>query len=173
MAKHWTIVQSGCRYHYIYTVFLAKRKRATPTNLKIHKLCDGPSKLCMSMNITKETCNELDMTTSDDMWIEDDQWDNSFDVVKTSRIGIDSVGGEWAKKPLRFYIMGNSSVSKIDKAAESSLSSTWILHFCQLFCKDHGRTYNMVLFIIIRYLELYVIIWYVMYLPLDDMIQIY
>lgn len=64
------------------------------------------------------------MTTSDEMWIEDDQWDKSFDVVKTSRIGIDSVGVEWAKKPLRFYIMDSSSVSKRDKVAENSLSRT-------------------------------------------------
>lgn len=42
-------------------------------------------------------------------------------VVVSTRIGIDSYGPEWAKKPLRFYILGNKCVSVRDKQAEKDM----------------------------------------------------
>ena len=104
-----------------------KQKKCTPTkvkNLKSHELCNGPGKLCISLNITKETCNEQDLTVWDGMWIEDEMvqsFQNPCQIVTSHRIGIDSVGIEWASKPLRFYILGNTSVSKRDKTKEQEI----------------------------------------------------
>lgn len=93
--------------------------------LPVHELCNGPAKLCISFNITKE-CNKEDLTVCDRMWIEkgpEDVLDHH--IVESKRIGIDSVGEEWASKLLRFYILGNRHVSKRDKVREAvSLQST-------------------------------------------------
>ncbi|XP_031347571.1 uncharacterized protein LOC116173967 [Photinus pyralis] len=104
----------------IMTEFRGKNCKSKSKKFKIDELGNGPSKLCMSMSIDKETSNKLDLCTSDTLWIEEDlDYDNDFKTVISSRIGIDSVGEEWAKKPLRFYILGDSSVSKRDKQAEN------------------------------------------------------
>lgn len=102
-----------------------KQKKSVNTkakDLKSQELCNGPAKLCISFNITKEICNERDLTVWDGMWIEDDETAqdslNPCQIVTSHRIGIDSVGIEWASKPLRFYILGNTSVSKRDKTKE-------------------------------------------------------
>ncbi|XP_021942418.1 DNA-3-methyladenine glycosylase-like isoform X3 [Zootermopsis nevadensis] len=102
-----------------------KRKKSTsskPKELKAHELCSGPAKLCMSFNITKSLCNEQDLTAWDGLWVEEDESNQkSLDpchIVTSHRIGIDSVGREWASKPFRFYLLGNSSVSRRDEASE-------------------------------------------------------
>lgn len=60
------------------------------------------------------------MCKSDIFWLEvDPDFDDSIQVVRTSRIGIQSAGAEWANKPLRFYIFQNPCVSKRDKKAEN------------------------------------------------------
>ncbi|KDR23034.1 probable DNA-3-methyladenine glycosylase isoform X2 [Zootermopsis nevadensis] len=108
-----------------------KRKKSTsskPKELKAHELCSGPAKLCMSFNITKSLCNEQDLTAWDGLWVEEDESNQkSLDpchIVTSHRIGIDSVGREWASKPLRFYLLGNSSVSRRDRAREKELWET-------------------------------------------------
>lgn len=63
------------------------------------------------------------MCTWKSLWIENDTATEDVKIVKCSRIGIDSAGPEWANKPLRYYIYGNTSVSKRDKKAESELLS--------------------------------------------------
>ncbi|CAG2058069.1 unnamed protein product [Timema podura] len=86
-------------------------------SLKIHELCNGPAKLCISFNISKQSSNTRDLCSWEGMWIEPDQNDRvgPHNVVSCPRIGIDSAGFEWASKPLRFYIVGNLSVSRRDK----------------------------------------------------------
>lgn len=102
----------------MYNIFvLAKTKK----KLKVNELCNGPSKLCKSLNITKILCNKLDLCNNDELWIENDDYDEEINIVTSSRIGIESAGEEWANKPLRFYILGNSSVSKKDKTVESMI----------------------------------------------------
>lgn len=90
-------------------------------------LCNGPSKLCIAMDIKKDTCNKLDLADkeNDFLWIEDDPSidSTSINVVKTARIGIASAGKEWASKPLRFYILGSAGVSKRDKKAEAEVEA--------------------------------------------------
>lgn len=75
------------------------------------------------MNINKNDCNKLNLCQSDELYLETDfeYNDNNKKVIKTSRIGIDSAGEEWAKKLLRFYIAGNPCVSRKDKKAEQDL----------------------------------------------------
>ncbi|XP_054268014.1 DNA-3-methyladenine glycosylase-like isoform X2 [Macrosteles quadrilineatus] len=89
-----------------------------------HQLCNGPAKLCISMGITKEKCNMQDLTTWSEMWVESGEDIPEERIVKSSRIGIDSAGEEWAKKLLRFYVLNNKSVSKRDKVQESLLLCT-------------------------------------------------
>ena len=90
------------------------------TELQAHDLCNGPAKLCMSFSITK-LCNEQDLTVWDGMWIEEDESEEeALHIVTSHRIGIDSVGAEWASKPFRFYLLGNSSVSRRDEASEKA-----------------------------------------------------
>ena len=100
----------------------AKRKSVKSKALKEHELCNGPSKLCMSLNIAKENCNKLDLCENDELWIEQGEDYQDHGIVETSRIGIDSVGEEWAKKPLKFYVIDNNCVSKRDKEAEKRVS---------------------------------------------------
>lgn len=91
-------------------------------------LCSGPSKLCMSFAIDK-SLNKEDMVNSTKLWVERPTIINSSlhyknqPIVACARIGIDSVGKEWASKPLRFYILGNPYVSKRDKKAEQNIIS--------------------------------------------------
>lgn len=102
--------------------FSVKRPKHSK-RLKDTELCNGPSKLCIAMNITKNNCNKINMCESDELYVEKDpDYDDSDKrIVKTSRIGIASAGEEWAKKPLRFYILNNNFVSKRDKTAERDL----------------------------------------------------
>lgn len=88
-------------------VMREKRKAAK----KDKDLCSGPAKLCQAMSIDK-SCNKVDLVSSNHLWVEPAASAiESADIVKSTRVGID-YAGEWAKKPLRFYIKGNSCVSK-------------------------------------------------------------
>ncbi|KAJ8925042.1 hypothetical protein NQ315_001213, partial [Exocentrus adspersus] len=122
--------------------FRAQKLKTNKNAIQPPKLCDGPSKLCISMNITKESMNKLDLTdlSNDTMWLEDDpDFDrDGMKIVCTSRIGIASAGVEWATKPLRFYILHNDSVSKRDKAAEEELDFDTAFMIC-MFCKQNRR----------------------------------
>ncbi len=90
--------------------------------LKKKELGNGPAKMTMALAINKENGNQKDLTTCDYMWMEEGETVASENVVVSSRIGID-YAEEWTKKPLRWYIHGNSSVSVRDKAAEATLQS--------------------------------------------------
>lgn len=104
------------------------RRGANAPPLKPHQLCNGPSKLCQALALTKESANKLDLAESDVFWMEEDEEDGireagvgESQVVVSTRIGIDSYGAEWAKKPLRFYVLGNKCVSVRDKQAEKDM----------------------------------------------------
>ena len=68
----------------------------------------GPGLLCKAMGIDKRH-NGHDLL-SDSLHIED-PGERSPKIVRRPRIGVD-YAGEWAAKPLRFYIAGNPHVSK-------------------------------------------------------------
>lgn len=95
-----------------------RRKSSSP--LKTHELCNGPSKLCQALYLTKDSCNKLDLTESDTFWLEVGKSVPENLVVISKRIGIESYGEEWANKPLRFYLFNNKYVSVRDKTAEKN-----------------------------------------------------
>nr|KAF7437923.1 hypothetical protein H0235_000314 [Vespula pensylvanica] len=95
-------------------------------DFKVHELCNGPSKLCMSFQLHKSH-NKYSLCTWKGLWIEDDSFQEEIKIVKCARIGIDSCGPEWSSKPLRYYIYGNKSVSKRDKKAEIILACMFLM----------------------------------------------
>lgn len=92
--------------------------------IPLKDLCNGPAKLCISLDVKKENIDKQDLCTSNDIWIEHPDYDSAIfntditnNIVKSPRIGIESAGEEWSKKLLRFYIKDNAFVSKKDKNA--------------------------------------------------------
>lgn len=94
-------------------------KKPSKTDFKPHELCNGPSKLCISFDITIDALNKKHLSDCSDMWIEEgnEKFEES-DIICSTRIGIESAGPEWAGKLLRFYVFGNKSVSIRDKKRE-------------------------------------------------------
>lgn len=89
--------------------------------VKASKLCDGPAKLCMSFNLTKNNANKINLSdpVNEELWVEDcEVQGESIRVVSSRRIGLGKSAEEWAAANFRFYIFKNGSVSKIDKEAE-------------------------------------------------------
>jgi len=71
-------------------------------------LTNGPGKLCLAFNITKEEHNGMDLC-GNILYLEEGNREN-FNIIETTRIGIDYA--EEAKDfPYRFYIEGNPYVS--------------------------------------------------------------
>ncbi|XP_041433203.1 DNA-3-methyladenine glycosylase isoform X2 [Xenopus laevis] len=93
-----------------------RHEKAKP--LKDSELCNGPSKLCQALDLNKNY-NRRDLSDDQDTWMEAGSKILDQDIVSCARIGIGSAG-EWAKKPLRFYIKGNKYVSVRDKVAEAN-----------------------------------------------------
>jgi len=79
-------------------------------------LCNGPGKVGMCLAINKETMNGRDLTTGSlrivDAGIKD------FKMGISKRINID-YAEEWIDKPWRFYVIGNTFVSKVNLDAPS------------------------------------------------------
>ncbi|XP_050740050.1 DNA-3-methyladenine glycosylase-like [Eriocheir sinensis] len=116
-----------------------KRRGASAPPLKPHQLCNGPSKLCQALALTKDSANKLDLSVSEEFWVEEEEEELKKEeaeegcdggrgggaaqdkIVVSARIGVDSYGEEWAKKPLRFYILGNKCVSVRDKEVEKGM----------------------------------------------------
>ncbi|KAH3860790.1 uncharacterized protein LOC127865786 isoform X1 [Dreissena polymorpha] len=80
-------------------------------------LCNGPSKLCQALGITKDAVNKVKLQESDSVWLEKGEDIDDKDIVCCKRINID-YAGDWVEKPLRFYVRGNGFVSIKDKDAE-------------------------------------------------------
>lgn len=102
--------------------FRSEKRKQTSKILKDHELSNGPSKLCTAMDINKDNCNNIDLVTSVEFWVEDTLALETFTVVHTTRIGIQSYGEESALKPYRYYVLGNKNVSIRDRSAENKLS---------------------------------------------------
>ncbi|WP_422928427.1 DNA-3-methyladenine glycosylase [Singulisphaera sp. PoT] len=69
----------------------------------------GPGLLCRAMGIDR-TLNRHDLL-SDDFFVARPEAEEPFEIVTRPRIGVD-YAGEWAERPLRYYIAGNRYVSK-------------------------------------------------------------
>jgi DNA-3-methyladenine glycosylase len=69
----------------------------------------GPGLLCRAMSIDRSLQGH-DLL-SRNFFIEEPVTREPFQIVRTTRIGVD-YAGEWAAKPLRFFIRGNPYVSR-------------------------------------------------------------
>ncbi|KAJ8667383.1 hypothetical protein QAD02_009045 [Eretmocerus hayati] len=98
-----------------------KELKKSSKEIKLHEICNGPSKTCMALNLDRSH-TKYSMCDWKGLWIEDDGVIKDMEIVECPRIGIDSVGKEWSSKPLRFYIYGHKCVSKRDKNAEALIS---------------------------------------------------
>ncbi|XP_066054089.1 DNA-3-methyladenine glycosylase isoform X2 [Chamaea fasciata] len=101
---------------------LRRASRKAPSRLlKDWQLCNGPSKLCQAFGIDK-AFDQRDLTQDEAIWMVPGQdLPGEQDVVTTTRIGIGNTG-EWAHKPLRFYLRGNRFVSVVDKKMEREMA---------------------------------------------------
>ncbi|KAL7979313.1 DNA-3-methyladenine glycosylase [Crotalus tigris] len=104
------------------------RQQKTPTRpLKDWQLCNGPSKLCQALAIDR-SFDRQDLGCNSSVWLEPGLEASGDQVpICAPRIGI---SGEWAQKPLRFYLQGNKCVSVIDKNAEGKLPRDAIPEKC-------------------------------------------
>lgn len=89
-------------------VMRGKRKAAR----RRQDLCSGPAKLCQALGITRKH-DKVDLSSSGEIWLERDcESVQAVDIVCGPRVGVESAGEEWARKPLRFYIAAHDCVSK-------------------------------------------------------------
>lgn len=97
------------------------RRKDAGRKLKLFELCNGPSKLCLAMNITKDTLNKEFLPDSQALWLERDGEGDvpSEEIVVSRRVGIEGAGRESAAKPLRFYLRDCDCVSVRDRVAET------------------------------------------------------
>ncbi|XP_058537025.1 DNA-3-methyladenine glycosylase [Ochotona princeps] len=100
----------------------ALRKGTTGRTLKDRELCSGPSKLCQALAIDK-SFDQRDLAQDEALWLERSTPGPGVPtVVAATRVGIGQAG-EWAQKPLRFYIQGSPWVSVVDRMAEQRACS--------------------------------------------------
>jgi DNA-3-methyladenine glycosylase len=94
--------------------FRAQRrsKKRAATALRETGLCSGPAKLCQAMRIDR-SLDGIDLVRHDHLWIEQARPRPYPDteVVAAPRIGV-AYAGDWASKPLRFYLKNSPYVSK-------------------------------------------------------------
>jgi len=74
-------------------------------------LCNGPGKLAQAMGIDKVVNDLVLYDKSSPVWIGDAGSVDDFEIVTTTRIGVD-YAEEDALLPWRYYIKGNSYISK-------------------------------------------------------------
>lgn len=101
----------------------AAKKANIQRTIKLEKLCNGPSKLCQALVIDKDRFNGHSLCASSGLWLEAGESIPPQEVIEATRIGIDSAGEEWAKKPLRFYIANCRWVSIRNRQAENIASA--------------------------------------------------
>lgn len=77
--------------------------------MKDQNLTSGPGKLCIAFGIDK-TFNNKDLT-GDKVWLETNAKISDAEIAVGKRIGID-YAEEYAEKPWRFWLKGNSFVSR-------------------------------------------------------------
>lgn len=110
--------------HSIMEQLRSARRKTEGRKLKDRELCNGPSKLCQALNITR-CFDRRDLASDPEVWLEEDPNASPVDpenIVSAARVGIES-HGEWAKKPWRFYLRGHPCVSVVNKEAERKQES--------------------------------------------------
>lgn len=84
-----TIKTKGCSpiKNQVAKEFAGSTLELKKSSLKNHDLCNGPSKLCISMDVTVESMNKKHISQDDSLWIQDLDTERHFTVVQSSRIG--------------------------------------------------------------------------------------
>jgi DNA-3-methyladenine glycosylase len=72
-------------------------------------LCSGPGRLCQALAISRDL-NALDLTRDPRLFLEPGITVPPHALVRAARIGV-GYAGEWAHKPLRWYLKASSHVS--------------------------------------------------------------
>ncbi|MBX6316501.1 MAG: DNA-3-methyladenine glycosylase, partial [Isosphaeraceae bacterium] len=70
---------------------------------------NGPGRLCRALGIDRGR-NGCDLL-GDDLFLAEPGSGEPFEIVARPRIGVD-YAGDWAERPLRFYIRGNDFISR-------------------------------------------------------------
>ncbi len=83
--------------------------RALEPVVNLDGACNGPGRLCRAMGIDRSHYGQ-DLV-GEELFIAQPPEDAHFTIASSARIGVD-YAGEWAAKPLRFYIQGNPCVSR-------------------------------------------------------------
>ena len=78
--------------------------------LGLTDLCSGPAKLTQALWIDLGQ-NGVDLTVSGELYVTRGERVAASRIVSGPRVGVESAG-EWAAKPLRFWIRGNPHVSR-------------------------------------------------------------
>ncbi|GAB1610298.1 DNA-3-methyladenine glycosylase-like [Argonauta hians] len=87
------------------------RSQKNPSKpMKEKNLCNGPSKLCQALGISKETFNKQDLTSSQHIWLSGGEAVAPSEIGVSKRINLSADKG-WVDKPLRFFIKNNPFVS--------------------------------------------------------------
>jgi len=86
-------------------IMLKNRKKKNPNIFKDKELCSGPGKLTQALAINQSHTG-LNVNKKGDIYIEDNK--ERFEVVRGHRIGV----SKDLPEKLRFYIKGNSYISK-------------------------------------------------------------
>ncbi len=82
-------------------------KKYRPGRKNIYELTNGPSKLCMALNIDKSFYGK-DVTSCENIFISEPLRKERFEIVTTKRIGLNK-GVDF---PYRFFIKDNAFVTK-------------------------------------------------------------
>ncbi len=82
------------------------------------ELCSGPAKLCQALAIDR-SLTAVDTCESDVLWFERGRKLSDASVGRSARVGI-GYAGEWVEKPLRWFVLGNSCVSRGPRAHKLS-----------------------------------------------------
>lgn len=78
----------------------------------IRELTNGPAKLCQALRID-QAMNGVDLASvAGSLWIEADRTVPARSILRGPRIGISGTPEPWLSKPWRYWIDGNSFVSK-------------------------------------------------------------
>jgi len=100
------------------------RKISSTKMQDMKKITNGPSKLCQAMSITKDQFNKVDLTTSDELWLQGNIDSSSticknedFKIMSAKRVGIDYADEDAVNNFYRFYIKDNPFVSVKSKEA--------------------------------------------------------
>lgn len=84
--------------------------RALEPVANIEGTTNGPGRLCRALGIDRRLHGH-DLTSGELVFTEPESPVEPFSIVTRPRVGVD-YAGEWASKPLRFYIEGNRFVSR-------------------------------------------------------------